>query len=271
MASLSAPAAAHIDHAADISDVYVPETARAVVARLGENGAAHVWWWPLNQAVDPVDFALLDEAERARARRFHAARDAAAFTTTRAGARRAVAELLGVAPQSVRFGRRICPGCGDAEHGPPAVVRPPVPLAVSLSRTTGCGVLAVRAGNWVGVDVEAYRTVESAALAELVLTPNEREQVFSFAEGPERTRTFHRAWTRKEAVVKAVGLGLMGMPLNTLDVNPSADGPLTVRHVHRERTTTWHVEDLHLPGPWSASLSRPSAGPLGPVHVHPPA
>lgn len=272
MATRSVPTAEHIDHAADIGEVYLPEAARDVVARLRRSGQAHVWWWRLHDTADPADFALLDEAERARARRFHAARDAAAFATTRAGARRAVAGLLGVAAEAVRFGRRICPGCGDAEHGPPAVVRPPVPLAISLSRTAGCGVLAVRAGDWVGVDVEEYRPVESEALAELVLTPNECESLFALPEGPVRNRVFHRAWTRKEAVVKAVGLGLMGMPLNTLDVHPTSPGPLLVDHVHEGRTTRWHVEDLTLPGPWSTSLARPAtAAPLGAVHLHPPA
>ncbi|MFF4570649.1 4'-phosphopantetheinyl transferase family protein [Streptomyces sp. NPDC001410] len=272
MTTRPATAAAHIDHAADVGEVYVPETARAVVARLRESGAAHVWWWPLGEATDPADFVLLDEQERARMRRFHAPRDAAAFTTTRAGARRAVAGLLGVPAHTVRFGRRICPGCGDADHGPPAVVRPPVPLAISLSRTDGCGVLAVRAGDWVGVDVEAYRPMESEALAQLVLTPDETDRILSLPEGPGRTSLFHRAWTRKEAVVKAVGLGLLGMPLNTLDVAPGQEGPLTVTHIHEGRTTTWHVEDLNLNGPWSASLARPSsATPLGPVHLHPPA
>ncbi|WP_254667506.1 4'-phosphopantetheinyl transferase family protein, partial [Streptomyces sp. SolWspMP-sol7th] len=101
----------------------------------------------------------------------------------------------------------------------------PVPLAVSLSRTTGCGVLAVRAGDWVGVDVEAYRPLGSDALAETVLTAAERRQLGAVAPGAAREEVFHRAWTRKEAVVKAVGLGLLGMPLNALDVAPGDGGP----------------------------------------------
>ncbi|MDT0407859.1 MULTISPECIES: 4'-phosphopantetheinyl transferase family protein [Streptomyces] len=263
--------AAHIDHAADIRDVYVPASARAAVERLRADHEPHVWWWRLREAVDPADYALLDEVERGRARRFHAARDAAAFTATRAGARRAVAALLGLPAHNVRFGRRICPGCGDSEHGPPAVVRPPVPLAVSLSRTTGCGVLAVRAGDWVGVDVEAYRPLGSDALAETVLTAAERRQLGAVAPGAAREEVFHRAWTRKEAVVKAVGLGLLGMPLNALDVAPGEAGPLTVGHVHEGRTTRWRVEDIPLPGTWSASLARPAGAAPGEVRVHAPA
>ncbi|MEU4036998.1 hypothetical protein [Streptomyces collinus] len=63
---------AHIDHAADVGEVYVPDTARAVVERLRRSGETHVWWWPLGEATDPADFVLLDEQERARMWRFHA-------------------------------------------------------------------------------------------------------------------------------------------------------------------------------------------------------
>ncbi|MEY9875794.1 4'-phosphopantetheinyl transferase [Streptacidiphilus sp. MAP12-33] len=262
----------HIDHVADIAEVYVPWTARKAVAELQASGEGHVWWWPLPELSDPADDALLDAVERGRARRFHAERDAAAFARTRAGARRAVAALLGVDPEDVTIGRRVCPGCGDKEHGPPAVVRPPVPLAVSLSRTLGCGVLALRAGDWVGVDVEALRPVESRALAELVLTARERNHLLSLESDWERTLAFHRAWTRKEAVVKAVGLGLLGMELNALDVNPAQEGPVEVLHVHKGEHTRWWVEDINLRDQWAAAIARPLDGGarLGPLHTHHP-
>ncbi|MCT2547263.1 4'-phosphopantetheinyl transferase superfamily protein [Streptomyces atratus] len=254
-----------------ISEVRIPRPALETVVRMQESGEIHVWWWPLGARTDPADYAVLDEVERGRAQRFHAEADAAAFTATRAGARRAVAGLLGVEPGEVGFGRRICPGCGDPEHGPPAVLEPPVPLAVSLSRTAGAGALAVRAGNWVGVDVEALRPVEPAGLAEVVLTASEGAHVLGLPPGPARDAAFHRAWTRKEAVVKAVGLGLLGMPLNTLDVSPAQDGPVRVVHRYRGEESRWQVMDVDIGDRWAASLARPETGPLGPVHTHAPA
>ncbi|QIQ04395.1 4'-phosphopantetheinyl transferase family protein [Streptomyces liangshanensis] len=255
---------------ATISEVYVPDTALAAVERLRTLGEVHVWWWPLGDRTDPADHAVLDAVERGRARRFHAEADAAAFTATRAGARRAIAGLLGITPGEVGLGRRICPGCGDPEHGPPSVVRPPVPLAVSLSRTAGIGALAVRAGDWVGVDVEALRPVDDN-LADVVLTPSERAYVMGRPRGPERDAAFHRTWTRKEAVVKAVGLGLLGMELHALDVRPADPGPVEVVHTYRSETTRWEVRDLAVPGPWSASLARPLGSALGEVRLHAPA
>ncbi|MFJ6015107.1 4'-phosphopantetheinyl transferase family protein [Streptomyces sp. NPDC092952] len=254
-----------------ISEVRIPRPALDAVGRMRESGETHVWWWPLGARTDPADYAVLDEVERGRAQRFHAEADAAAFTATRAAARRAVAGLLGVQPEEVAFGRRICPGCGDPEHGPPAVTRPPVPLAVSLSRTAGAGALAVRAGTWVGVDVEALRPVEPAGLAEVVLTASEGAHILGLPPGPARDAAFHRAWTRKEAVVKAVGLGLLGMPLNTLDVAPAQDGPVHVVHRYRGEETHWQVTDIGTGGPWAAAVARPRTGPPGPVRIHTPA
>ncbi|MFB6814008.1 4'-phosphopantetheinyl transferase family protein [Streptomyces sp. NPDC056347] len=253
------------------SEVRIPEPALEAVDRIRETGETHIWWWPLGTRTDPADYAVLDDVERGRAQRFHAEADAAAFTATRANARRAVARLLGIDPAHVAFGRRVCPGCGDREHGPPAVSHPPVPLAVSLSRTAGAGTLALRAGTWVGVDVEALRPVEPATLADVVLTATESAHVLGLPPGPARDAAFHRAWTRKEAVVKAVGLGLLGMPLNTLDVHPDQDGPVRVTHRYREEETHWQVTDLTLGDRWAASVARPDTGPHGPVHLHAPA
>ncbi|MFD7623004.1 4'-phosphopantetheinyl transferase family protein, partial [Streptomyces sp. NPDC059802] len=133
-----------------------------------------VWWWELPERVDPADAALLGPAERARLRRFRSERAAASFTRTRAAARRALGTLLGVSAAEVVLGREQCPGCGDPCHGPPRLDHPEVPLAISLSRTTGLGLLAVSEGARVGVDVEALRAVRGDALTRSTLTPRER-------------------------------------------------------------------------------------------------
>lgn len=114
-----------IDHTHGTGVLPVPESAAREAARLKATGEAHVWWWPLEERVDQADFDLLDEVEQVRARRFRHEKDAAAFARTRAGARRAIGGLLGVDARTVALGRRVCPGCGDLEHGPSAVAAPP--------------------------------------------------------------------------------------------------------------------------------------------------
>ncbi|GAA2306412.1 hypothetical protein GCM10010234_57370 [Streptomyces hawaiiensis] len=252
----------------DVCAVSGPATAAdRIIAR----GEAHVWWWRCPERVDPADLALLGTEEFRRALGMLAERDAAEFVRTRAGARRALGELLGIPPATARLGHRRCPGCGADDHGPPLLVRPALPLAVSLSRTAGWGVFAVGAGLAIGVDAEALRPVRETLFAGSVLTEAERRHLDAMAPGPARHAAFHRVWTRKEAVVKAVGVGLVGTELDRLETHPDRDGPLRVTHHGIGRPTEWTVEDLRLSDHLAVALAR-AAGPAarGPVHLHPP-
>ncbi|GAA3375602.1 4'-phosphopantetheinyl transferase superfamily protein [Streptomyces sannanensis] len=232
------------------------------VERLRRSGDVHVWSWRLGSTLEPEDL-LLDDAELSRVRRFHDQVDAVAVARTRAGARRAVGELLDVAPQDVSLGHRPCPGCGDRGHGPPVLFRPALPLAVSLSRTDGCGLLALCAGDRVGIDIEAVRPVDAEGLAGVLLTEREREHVLGVPDGPDRALRHFRCWTRKEAVVKAAGHGLLGAALTTLEVRPEEPGPVRVEYRHRGRASWWSVQDVPLDGPWAAAVARPAGQPGG--------
>ena len=105
---------------------------------------------------------------------------------------RHVRSLLG--PGAVSSGR-LCPRCGSDGHGRPWLRLDGQPVHVSLARSGPHLVTAV-AEEPVGVDVEAA-VVD--VLPELVLAPTE-------AAGP--AVDLARAWTRKEAVLKARGSGL---------------------------------------------------------------
>ncbi|MFF5405762.1 4'-phosphopantetheinyl transferase family protein [Streptomyces misionensis] len=233
-----------------------------------EPARTQVWWWGLPERVDPADAALLGPAEEARLRRFGSERAAASFARSRAAARRALGTLLGVPAAEVVLGRAECPGCGDPGHGPPRLVHPAAPLAISLSRTAGRGLLAVRAGARVGVDVEAVRAVRGEALARTALTPDERAAVLRVPPGPGRDRMLLRAWTRKEAVVKAVGTGLTGAP-NRLETQVARPGPVVVAHRHGAADTVWSVADLDLGEGYVAAVATEGTAGDPAVDIHP--
>ncbi|PZF98211.1 4'-phosphopantetheinyl transferase family protein [Micromonospora deserti] len=120
--------------------------------------------------------------------------------------RRAGATLLGHAEERVVVGHR--------SDGRP-VVRVPgrgggqIELPVSLSRSGAVLVVAARPGGPVGVDVERLRPLPALPLALRWFDPAEAAWLAG-RPGDGRAADFLRLWTAKEAVGKALGVGLRG-------------------------------------------------------------
>lgn len=78
----------------------------------------------------------------------------------------------------------------------------------SLSRGDDVCLIAVSEEAPIGVDVEAVRDFpELERLARARFTPSEAAGILEHS-GDRRLRAFYRCWTRKEACVKAAGMGL---------------------------------------------------------------
>ncbi|GAA2466202.1 4'-phosphopantetheinyl transferase family protein [Streptomyces mauvecolor] len=222
-----------------------------------DTAVAHAWWWRTGDGpIDPADLALLSKDERDRAARFVHVRTAVGYVAARAASRRILSELLDVAPAEIGLGRRPCPGCGDPLHGPPAVLHPDSPLWISISHTDGCGMLAV-ARVPVGVDVEVVREFPIEELAPSTLTESERRVVLGAPGGDARTQAFLRCWTRKEAVLKAVGVGIT-TDLSAVETRPESSGPAVVAAGVPGTPGSWTVTDLAVPGTWAAAISVPA-------------
>ena len=145
-----------------------------------------------------------------------------------------VAQHLGVEASVVCTGR-LCPRCGSAEHGRPVVIRPTGSgLHVSLSRAPGLVLVAATTLGPIGVDVEQH----SAALFSAF--PGFSEVALSTAERPVDPPYRATVWTRKEAAVKALGLGVSA--IDQVDVGP-ADRTATNVSV---RSTTGSADTVRL-------------------------
>lgn len=81
-------------------------------------------------------------------------------------------------------------------------------VAASLSHSGERVLCAIAAAGLVGVDVERIRPRrEWDRLAAFVLHPSERSRLEALEE-PARWQGFYRVWTLKEAMAKALGVGL---------------------------------------------------------------
>jgi 4'-phosphopantetheinyl transferase len=150
--------------------------------------------WRVDLDAAPVDDAP-SAAERQRAARFVRAQDGRRYLAAHAALR----HLLGTRAVWVA-----------GAHGKPALASPPPHF--NLSRRGSVALVGVSATHEIGVDVEPLQAMADAdELAQLHFTPREREAV-QCASGAARDLAFLRCWTRKEACMKATGLGLSLAP-----------------------------------------------------------
>jgi 4'-phosphopantetheinyl transferase len=93
----------------------------------------------------------------------------------------------------------------------------------------------------VGIDLEKVRSLDVAGIVERFFAPSEW-QVWQALPAEQQQWAFFRAWTVKEAYLKAIGTGLH-TPLSEVVVEINPDRPLTVLS-----HPAWQVQALELPG-----------------------
>jgi 4'-phosphopantetheinyl transferase len=163
-----------------------------------------LWLCPLHEAPSDAQRAWLDTVELVRAARFVHDIRRRRYLAAHVALRGLLGAALGQAPHQVN----IEP---DANDKPQLVGH--AGWQFNLSDSDDWALVGLWQGAPIGVDVEVRRTLSDArALAQRLYTAPEREAVLDAAEGPEREAAFLRVWTRKEACLKAVGLGLRLAP-----------------------------------------------------------
>jgi 4'-phosphopantetheinyl transferase len=103
-------------------------------------------------------------------------------------------------------------GLTRGERGKPRLEDEPGRLAFNLSHSGELTLVAVSQGREVGVDVEREKSGRDlVALAERALGPGDAAAVRAVA-ADERSRLFYELWSRHEARLKCLGVGLAGAP-----------------------------------------------------------
>jgi 4'-phosphopantetheinyl transferase len=217
--------------------------------RLGPD-EVHVWLVSVGRsrhAVERLRRVLSPDEARAAAR-FHGPTLQARAIIAHAALRAILARYLPLSPEQLAFAR--------GAFGKPYLAAHPG-LRFNLSHAGDLVLIAVAAGRDVGIDVEQVRDdLDVARLAEFAFSPSEVAALERVVP-EQRAAAFYAGWTRKEAYVKARGLGF-SLPLKSFAVSLSPGEPPAL---------LWSDTDPAAPGRWAFGALALPPGYIGAVVV----
>jgi 4'-phosphopantetheinyl transferase len=165
------------------------------------------------EAAEPgIELDFLDDTERARSARFVRARDRRRFARCRAALRQILGSLMRESPRSLLF-RAVAQGKPELDFATmgldPGDVR--AELRFNVSHSSELALIGVCRGREIGVDLERIKHISEAD--RIVASFFSPAELVEFATIPDTAKAlaFFRGWTRKEAVLKGLGVGLAGL------------------------------------------------------------
>jgi 4'-phosphopantetheinyl transferase len=183
--------------------------------------------------------ATLSAEEATRAERFYFERDRTRFVAAHGIVRNIIGACLGTTPAGLEF--------SSNEYGKPAIAgKFQGALSFNLSRSGDLVVVAIAHSREVGIDVELYAPDRAdRGVAEHYFAPAEVARLRALPENL-RARAFFNCWTRKEAYIKARGMGL-SIPLDSFDVSIAPDEPAgLLRTLDPADVRMWQLQNLEL-------------------------
>jgi 4'-phosphopantetheinyl transferase len=209
-----------------------------------------VWLARLDLGIDQVAQCtkLLSSDEQLRADRFHFERDRHRFIVARGVLRMLLGGHLGIAPAAVAF--------GYTQHGKPFVTNHPAQIHFNLSHTGERALYAVSISCELGVDIENLnREIDYNGLARRFFAPRECAALLRVPES-DRKRAFFACWTRKEALVKAIGDGLsLALDQFEVTVDPDAAPRVLDFAVPAYDIVDWTLHSIVVGGDYVATVA----------------
>ena len=198
-----------------MTDAHIGFTVARNLPPLGDRDV-HLWRVNLGGEPPHAMDAVLDANERDRAARFVFPRDRNRFLRAHHALKILLGAYLGVPPTAVRVVRE--------PHGKPVLACRS--FGFNLSHSDDYGLIAVSCVANVGVDLEVLQLPKDARrLAVSVFSAPELESLAGISD-EALDRAFFTCWTRKEAYLKALGVGLTLDP-STVTVGLES-GPLRI-------------------------------------------
>lgn len=167
---------------------------------------------------------FLSPDELSRAERFKSGVLRDKWSSSRTFLRSVLAGYLGVPGYEIEFDS-TCVHCGK-QHGKPTIKRPKTSLKFSLSHSDDLLTIAVGTRLRIGVDCEKRRDLIGLDVRRYFMNLAE-EAKFEVMSREDQAHQFFRIWTRKEAIAKALEMGLV-FPLRSIEeMNLDADSSVS--------------------------------------------
>jgi 4'-phosphopantetheinyl transferase len=161
-----------------------------------------VYLWLINVATEPQAIEKLKNSlnteELKRAERFVFEKDRNQFISAHGMLRTVLSKYLETVPSEIKFKKN--------KNRKPQILFPLTSLKFNISHAEN-KILVALSNEEIGVDIEMIKPgFEFRDFIKTYFSSNEQEKVLSSANHNE---TFYKFWTRKEAVLKASGLGII--------------------------------------------------------------
>jgi 4'-phosphopantetheinyl transferase len=183
----------------------------------------HVWraWLDLPPLEIVSIKVTVSNTEMERAEKFHFQNDRNRFIAAHSYLRQVLARYLDLEPDEICYTYN--------EHGKPELDPGFDQLRFNLSHSKSVGLIAVTMKSRIGVDVELIKhNKDIKQIAQRFFSPGEIEQLLNQPDS-QHDEAFFRCWTRKEAYLKALGVGML-IPLNQFEVDFAPGVPPRIKH-----------------------------------------
>lgn len=171
----------------------------------------HIHFWLIKTAdYQQKDLLLLEKLlnpeEKARAHRFRFEKDKKRYIITHGVLRQLLAKYLNIGPSEIEF--------GEGKHHKPTLSFPAANLLFNISHSGEAIAIGILNQNRVnatqidfGVDIEQFKNNrDHRVIAKYYFSERER----FYLNQDSNHQQFYVYWTRKEALLKASGIGLLG-------------------------------------------------------------
>lgn len=205
----------------------------------------HVWRAHLHRSPPRVERlqSLLSGEERTKARHLYLEKDRQFWIVSRGLLRTLLGRYTTTDPHSIRLGFNA--------YGKPALLSPvQMPtLQFNVSHSANLALFAFSLRRPVGVDVEYMRPLlDYNEIATHSFSAREQTLLRQVPQ-ENKLQAFYNCWTRKEAYIKARGVGL-SLPLDLFDVSllPGEPAVLLQSREHPQELRRWSMQELT---PWA--------------------